>query len=197
MEKADSARKRFLLTEVPSRRTTPRWRGLFRVIAMSKSAKPPASLGLLTVCLLSLAGCETARYVSKNANEGIIAMSADTEKNRKKAERMMAAHFPDGYEIVHEYEEKVGSTTYENVRTDSGPNSYLAGYVDAKREEKGPVTEARPWYGAAMLGRSRHTRAETTTLDKTEWRIRYRRKQSPVKQAGAEQSIADIPPAVP
>ncbi len=151
---------------------------------------------LLVLCLLgSTAGCESARYVSKNADEGIIALPSDNERNRKKAERMMAAHFPDGYEIVHEYEEKIGSTTYGKKQTNTTPNAYLAGYVDGNQGANGKGRAVRPSYAETMLTRSKHTHSQSTTLDKTEWRIRYRRKRPATKPRGAETSIADIPSA--
>jgi hypothetical protein len=58
---------------------------------------------------LSLSGCATpARYLSRESTGGIVAIDSNTNSwpsyNRKRAEELMAAHFPGGYEIIREDE---------------------------------------------------------------------------------------------
>ena len=141
------------------------------------------SLTLLPAILFAV-GCQTSpRYVSKGPDEGTIAIPADTPANRRAAEKLMAAHFPNGYDVVYEYEERVGETT-RRVPDASGQMGPPAGVQPAGAYQAVP-------YGQGV-GR-RRTRLET--VDKTEWRIRYRRKGAVPSSPEGGTSIADILPA--
>ena len=64
----------------------------------------------VAVGLLSLGGCRTlpqAHYVSQAYDHGVVGFPKDTPENRKKAEALMTAHFPEGYEVLWEGEEFV------------------------------------------------------------------------------------------
>ena len=105
-------------------------------------------------CLL---GCATARYIEKDANEGVVAIpsNAGWPNHREKAEALMAQHFPGGYEIVGEEEEKVGEiTNFHN------------------HNQTQTLTNGKNKFGL-QLGDSHGT---STTTAQTEWRIHYRRK---------------------
>jgi len=130
-----------------------------------------------------LAGCQSApRYVSKGADDGIVSMSADTPANRRAAEKLMAAHFPAGYDVVYEYEERVGETT----RRVPGPQGQVGPAVGV---QPAGAYEAAPY--SPGIGRPRN---RFENVDKTEWRIRYRRKGSPATAPDGGTSIADILP---
>lgn len=156
------------------------------------------AIWLPVVAALLAGGCAKARYVSKGPNEGIIAMPNDTPRLRKQAEKLMAAHFPEGYEIVYEYEEKVGSVTHEdrqsNVSRQSPSLTLLAASSNGgKSNGAGQVAGFGTGYFPGSTNRRTH--ATTTVTDKTEWRIRYRRKRPAAQRTGGEQSISHIPPA--
>jgi hypothetical protein len=126
-------------------------------------------------------GCQSSpRYVSQGQDEGIIAMPDDTPANRRAAERLMAAHFPGGYDVVYEYEEKIG----ESSRRVSNPQG-------------GPPTAIQPvgGYQPGQLNPGiRRPRTRLETVDKTEWRIRYRRKGAPATAPAGGTSIANVLP---
>lgn len=64
---------------------------------------------LLTAILLS--GCANARYVSRDAERGVIAISNASDVHMEKAHELMQQHFPEGYVIDREGEEIVGVET--------------------------------------------------------------------------------------
>lgn len=147
---------------------------------------------LVLTALWCAGGCAKARYVHKGPDEGVVAMPKDSPRVRKQAEELMAGHFPDGYEVVFEYEEKVGESIRENAQTDVGPSpSFMLFSASKDRERSSGVFQA-----AGVVpgpGGRRTTTSTTTVTDKTEWRIRYRRKRPP-GSTGGEQSISHIPP---
>jgi hypothetical protein len=128
------------------------------------------------------AGCQSARYVSKGPDEGTVAMTADTPANRRAAEKLMTAHFPGGYDVVYEYEEPIGETT-RRVTNAAGRMGPPAGVQPAGAYQTVP-------YGPGVGRR----RSRIETVDKTEWRIRYRRKGAVASSPEGGTSIADILP---
>ncbi len=112
----------------------------------------------LVVTVGGLSGCQSARYVLREADRGIVAIPANTNmwpwKHRDDAEKLMKQHFPVGYQIDREVEEVVGKTTTSGEDTD-GQTVQLA---------KGLVT--------LDTGQRRST---STTTDVTEYRIEYSR----------------------
>src|SRR5438105_1771452 len=57
-----------------------------------------ATLGLVTLGIGCL-GCETAHYVVRGPNTGVVAIPEDTPELRAKAEKLMHDQFPAGYAI--------------------------------------------------------------------------------------------------
>ncbi|WP_145357581.1 hypothetical protein [Alienimonas californiensis] len=114
---------------------------------------------LVAVCLSTWAmGC--ARYVLKEGDRGVVAVSGPG--GRKKAEKLMAEHFPEGYEILREEEVVVGQTVnYEEEVSPLGVR--LAGGEE----------------GGLRMNLGSETRGTETVTDKTEYRIHYRRTGSP------------------
>lgn len=108
--------------------------------------------------LLICAGC-SARQVLKEGDYGVVAIPANHNawpmKYREKADKMMAAHFPDGYEIVREEEVVTGQTTEYNEDQSHNDVEVIKGILTVGRTE---------------------TRATETTTDNTEYRIHYRRR---------------------
>lgn len=108
----------------------------------------------MLVVLASLAaGCHTARYVHQDPSAGVVAIPHNTSSwpfyHRRQAEKLMAAQFPSGYEIVTEQEVVVGQKT--------------------EVQDNSRVVHAGP--ADILLG------GETvTTNNQTEWRIHYRAK---------------------
>jgi hypothetical protein len=98
--------------------------------------------------------------VLKEGDRGVIAISGPGA--RKKAEKLMAEHFPEGYEIVREEEVVVGQ------RVDYQEESSPLGVRLAGGEE-----------GGVRLGLGNETRGSETVTDQTEYRIHYRRKSVP------------------
>lgn len=73
-------------------------------------------LGLLLLGIsLAVAGCQSARYVMRDQTQGVVAIPDNSNSwpsyNRKKAEKLMQEHFPEGYVIDREEEAVIGQTT--------------------------------------------------------------------------------------
>ena len=62
------------------------------------------------VSILVLTGCQSARYVVRESDHGIVAIPVGSERYRRDAEELMQEHFPDGYTIVREEEVLVEDT---------------------------------------------------------------------------------------
>lgn len=105
-------------------------------------------------------GCASARYVEKNGDSGIIAIPSNADfwpiKHRTAALQLIEKHVGAGYEIVEEKEVVTGVTTHHNQEVKREPtfNSEIP-FLEA---EKQTVTNS------------------TTSTDRTEWRIAYRRR---------------------
>lgn len=108
---------------------------------------------VILVALALTGGCGTARYIVKEADLGIVAIPANSEKNREKALALMQQHFPAGYVIEREEETVVGQTTHHHV--DHGTTV---------QGDENRTTE------------SGNTRATETIVSNTEYRIFYRRR---------------------
>ena len=106
---------------------------------------------LILLALNLTCGCATARHIMKDADTGIVAIPANSGRNREKAIELMEQHFPEGYIIEREEETVVGQTTHQQI--------------DA---------------GSTIEGDGKHTsgqtRATATTVPNTEYRIFYRRR---------------------
>ncbi|WP_166831330.1 hypothetical protein [Thalassoroseus pseudoceratinae] len=128
---------------------------------------------ILLGMLVLFSGCASARYVTKGEMEGVVAMPSDTDRNREKAEELMAQHFPEGYEIVFEEEAAVGSVTHVH-KNSHGDDIHLAGGLqNYDHDDFASVTPRLP----GLTHRTAHSDITMTTRDKTEWRIRYRKKR--------------------
>lgn len=108
----------------------------------------------MVTCILGIfSGCSSARYVLKEPDTGVIAIASDTPRNREKATALMAQHFPAGYVIDREEETVIGQVTHH--QTDHGKSVE----IDTNRSVE-----------------SGQSSATATTVDKTEYRIFYRRR---------------------
>ena len=110
-------------------------------------------LALLIITSLFVTGCTSARYVSRDQEQGVIAIPSISTwpvDHREKALGLMQAHFPQGYIIEKEEEVVIGTETQNHTDVHAheigNSNIYLGGET-----------------------------THTTTTDKTEWRITYRR----------------------
>lgn len=115
----------------------------------------------LTLLLTGLVSCSSARYVLKEPETGIIAMPADTPRNREKATELMAQHFPNGYIIDREQETVIGQVTHHQTH-----------HQTEHQTEHGTTTETNKNQSVE----SGQSNAIATTVDKTEYRIFYRRR---------------------
>jgi len=115
---------------------------------------------LLTTCVMT--GCQSARHISKDGETGVIAIPSNQSgwpfKYREGAEKLMTEHFPAGYEIVKEEEVVVGQTT------------------NWSEDHRTTRDEDDDWPGIQQTSGSRS--GSETTMDKTEYRIHYRRTSS-------------------
>jgi hypothetical protein len=78
---------------------------------------PLAFVGFAVMCGI-LGGCaqvQEARSVYKDGTYGVIALERDNKNSRRQAEKMMAQHFPGGYEIVREEEIVTGTRKSDQV----------------------------------------------------------------------------------
>jgi len=67
---------------------------------------------LLAGSAIGFTGCQSARYVLKEADHGVVAIpSMETwpVNHREKADMLMHQHFPTGYDVVREEEVSVGA----------------------------------------------------------------------------------------
>ena len=114
-----------------------------------------ARLFSMLIVLCSLVGCQSARYVLRSENEGIVAIPSNSTwpvNHREHAEELMQQHFPEGYVIEQEEEVVVGQVT-QTHHHQSGNQA---------KEKKNKV-----------FRQSGHS--TTTTTDQTEYRISYRK----------------------
>ena len=149
----------------------------------------------LIALLLLMVGCKSrpnARYVSRTAQTGVVAMPADTPENRMRAEALMHSQFPEGYEIIAEGEQAVvtplpasanGAGSWRHNET------YLAAGTDDNFQQ---AIEDLPGSPQSMQGYARpapppvalhvHTGEPppppANAYVRNEWRIIYRRKGS-------------------
>ena len=129
-------------------------------------------MAFLTIIALGSVGCATTgdvRYVYQDGEYGVVGLPKNTSDwpthYRKRAEALMAQHFPQGYEVIRAEEVVEGS----RVLTKGGTNSAML--------EPG---------GGHMLNLGKmgltSTRNQADTLPITECRIVY-------KRAGADESV--------
>ena len=110
-------------------------------------------IALLILSCLFATGCSSARYVSRDQERGVIAIPSTATwpvDHREKAMELMQSHFPQGYVIEKEEEVVIGTETQN--------------HTDVHAHEIGNTN-------VFLGGETTHT----TTTDKTEWRISYRR----------------------
>jgi hypothetical protein len=125
-----------------------------------------ARIMVLGLWVLTLTGCAStpgARYVYQDSEFGVIGIPTNTSigstRYRKQAEKLMARHFPKGYEIIRAEEVSQGSRTLTVGNTGS--------------TEVAPQTSS-DIFGHVKVARSR-TRSDSETLSVTECRIIYRK----------------------
>ena len=89
---------------------------------------------LLIITCLVITGCSSARYVSRDQQQGIIAIpntSTWPVDHREKAMELMQAHFPEGYVIEKEEEVVIGTETQNHTDVHAheigNSNIYLGG----------------------------------------------------------------------
>ncbi|HID21097.1 MAG TPA: hypothetical protein EYP14_01670, partial [Planctomycetaceae bacterium] len=103
--------------------------------ARSRSRRILPAFCLASVSLL--VGCQSARYVLKEPDRGVVAIPVTTlnwpVNHRKSAEKLMADHFPEGYVIDREEEVVVGQRmhyyedTHESEDEGDGSITRVAG----------------------------------------------------------------------
>lgn len=128
-------------------------------------------LALLMTASLIITGCSSARYVSRDQQQGVIAIpntSTWPVDHRQKALELMQNHFPQGYVIEKEEEVVIGTETQN--------------HTDVHAHEMGNSN-------IFLGGETTHT----TTTDKTEWRITYRRADNQPMNSFQSQTPSSTP----
>jgi hypothetical protein len=140
-------------------------------------------LGILIVLTVFATGCvatQGVRYVYQDRDFGVVGVPENTDcwpaHYRRQAEKLMAAHFPEGHEIVRAEEVVEGSRT---VKIEGSKTAELAPQLP------------RELVKVAKLGRTA-SRCQADTLKIKECRIVYRR----VSRAH-EGAFADHPTLTP
>ena len=109
---------------------------------------------------LAATGCQSARYVMRDPAQGVVAIPDNSNGwpsyNRKKAEKLMQEHFPEGYVIDREEEAVVGQTT--NFSENSNGSIIPVG--------------KKPTLGIGIGS----TSGTATTVNATEYRLHYHRR---------------------
>ena len=106
--------------------------------------------------ILMLVGCQSARYVVREADHGVVAIPVGSDRYRREAEQLMQEHFPDGFTVVREEEVFVEDTT--------SPSQQIRGELAEQSN--------RPLGSAAAPGEGM-----STTGQRAELRITYFRDQ--------------------
>lgn len=122
-------------------------------------------LGRVAVCSIlatALCGCGSARYVTLDANSGVVAIPTNVNSwpfdYRDQAEALMRKKCPQGYVIDHEEDVICGTTHTTNTNTEKKNDPVLAAFrVQAQTEE--------------------HVSQTTTSSDQHEWRIWFHGKE--------------------
>ena len=131
-------------------------------------------LGLSVMVLAGCASTPKARYVYQDGEFGVVAIPVNTadgsNRYRKQADRLMARHFPKGYEIVRAEEVVQGSRTLTVGKTGStelAPQSSshllaqvkVSGSMTQNEANTSSVTECRIIYKKAGISHSASARA--------------------------------------
>ncbi|WP_435021883.1 hypothetical protein TA3x_002610 [Tundrisphaera sp. TA3] len=142
------------------------------------------SLCLVAPTLATSFGCASTmgvRYVYQDGDYGVVGMPENSNVwptyYRKQADKLMAAHFPEGHEIVRAEEVVEGSRTLK-----------LEG---SRTAEMSPAIATAGLKVAKLGGTSSRVQADTTKI--TESRIIYKRAGGPVRP----NSYADAPGLTP
>lgn len=102
----------------------------FAAARCSHALSPMTAVFALVIAVL-LTGCQTARYVLREPDHGVVAIPSDGQNfpndYREQAALLMADHFPDGYRLTGE----------ELVH--SGPQRTYHENLDQVSEQRGPL----------------------------------------------------------
>ncbi|HVK78885.1 MAG TPA: hypothetical protein VM734_36550 [Kofleriaceae bacterium] len=126
-------------------------------------------LGLVSAVLGAalLAGCGSARVVTRNQYGGVIALQGDRGKAMEQAHKEMSAHCgPSNYQITQEGEEVIGQDTFHNSDTSYGEDT---AYGEGTTTSGNSSATAG---GSSTRGGS-STSATTSTRNAVEWRVHY------------------------
>lgn len=123
--------------------------------------------GMFAAAVLATVGCASARVVSRNADEGIVALADNSDSwpayHRTKARKLIEEHVGPGYEIIEEKEVTVGYTTTQNSQVTSEPTFGTIPFLPAEKQT---------------------TLTTSTQTPQKEWQIHYRRRSTPSGTAG-------------
>jgi hypothetical protein len=130
-------------------------------------------IGMLFVSVF--AGCSTThdvRYVYQDGDYGVVGLPENTDNwpthYRRKAEKLIVAHFPEGHEIIRAEEVVEGERT---LKSEGSNTAEVAPQLPADLIK------------VARLGHS-ESHSQSDTLKLKECRIIYRRANSPSKPKG-------------
>ena len=118
-----------------------------------------AMRGAFWLVLVVSAGCQSPRVVSRTADEGVVALPANSDdwplRHQSEAKKIIRAHVGDSYEVVEEKEVVTGyaTTNVQDRQTELAPHSVLP-FLPAERET---------------------TTTRTVATPQKEWHIHYRR----------------------
>lgn len=141
---------------------------------------------VLVAVMAAAGGCAApAKYVEKNANDGIVAVPDDTDcwpgYHRRAALEKITQHVGPNYEIVSERRVVTGQTTTGNGQSTT---------TDHTLNPKNPARPAQQWQ--TTTGTS-----TAMTQDVTQWQITYRRKDTPAASGLQPAGGAPANPLVP
>jgi hypothetical protein len=134
---------------------------------------------VVTVALAGLSvGCAgSARYVTRNAADGVVGVPDGTNHwpyhYRDKAMAMIRDHVGPDFEIVKEEEVVTGQVVQNDQNIDTEQHPTIV-----------------PW----MQNQSQRVQNTTTTRDVTEWRITYRKRTGPTVGALTGTAPMTLPP---
>ncbi|HEV3164889.1 MAG TPA: hypothetical protein VGZ22_12740 [Isosphaeraceae bacterium] len=170
-------------------------------------------LGLIVAApiIASFTGCAAThqvRYVYQDGEFGVVGMPENTDRwpsrYRQQAEKLMAAHFPEGHEIVRAEEVVKGSRTLTVQGTNSAelmPNLPAANLMIGKlgrcatrsQADKVKIEECRIVYRKASRPGSPSTYAALATLTPTKYVSPNDSDRHSVSKHGPDDDILDEP----
>lgn len=133
---------------------------------MRRKTLPLASFAILCGSV----GCTQSReahYAYRDGNYGVVKIANDTKSSRRQAQKLMAQHFPDGYEIIREEEIETGSRKADqrskrntSIKPGAGMSQFMVGMGDSSAESESTFVDEVKLHEVRILYRNRKAQGQ-------------------------------------